>query len=192
MMNQGNLRETLEKRKNFGFKEAIPEVNMKYDDNIYNMLMRQHLQYRHPEATQTEGTAVDPQTDERMEAMIHKTFNQYQRVQEESVVLNIGGQCFSTSRVTLGADTSSLFGLLLRKNCPMRPHRNTYFFDRDPSHFKIILNYLRNGAHLDVCLLPHEKRYLLELLTETRFYFLAGLEKLVLDKLFKVTGRHDF
>ena len=96
----------MEKRKNFGFKEAIPEVNMKYDDNIYNMLMRQHLQYRHPEATQTEGTAVDPQTDERMEAMIHKTFNQYQRVQEESVVLNIGGQCFSTSRVTLGQTLS--------------------------------------------------------------------------------------
>ena len=69
------------------------------------------------------------------------------------MVLNIGGQCFSTSRVTLGADPSSLFGLLLRKICPMRPHRNTY---RDPRHFKIILTYLRNGAHLDVCLLPHK------------------------------------
>ena len=35
--------------------------------------------------------------------------------EEESVVLNIGGQCFSTSRVTLGADISSLIGVLLRK-----------------------------------------------------------------------------
>ena len=124
----GKLKGNFEDAEEFCFKEAIPEVNMKYDDNIYNMLMRQHLQYRHPQATQTKGTAVDPQSDEKMETLIHKTFNQYQRVQEERVVLNIGGQCFSTSRVRLGADPSSLFGLLLRTNYPMRPHRNTYFF----------------------------------------------------------------
>ena len=52
--------------------------------------------------------------------------------EEERVVLNIGGQCFSTSRVTLWADPSSLIGLLLRKNCPMHPHRNTCFLIGTP------------------------------------------------------------
>ena len=52
--------------------------------------------------------------------------------EEECVVLNIGGQCFATSRVTLWADSSSLIGLLLRKNCPMHPHRNTCFLIGTP------------------------------------------------------------
>ena len=45
----------------------------------------------------------------------------------------------------------------------MRPCGNTYYSDRDPSHFRFILNYLRNGAHLEDMNLSHVKRYLMEL-----------------------------
>ena len=107
-------------------------------------------------------------------------------------MLNIGGQCFHTSMVTLGAEPNSILGLLSVRNCPMRPHRNCYYFDRDPAHFKFILNYLRNGAHLEMLTLPHEKWYLLELLTEARFFRVQGLVKIILDRLEQVTKSRDF
>ena len=77
--------------------------------------------------------------------------------------------------VTLGAEPNSILGLLSVRDCPMRPHRNCYYFDRDPAHFKFILNYLRNGAHLEMLTLP--QRYLLELLMEARFFPCSGTIK---------------
>ena len=125
----------------------------------------------------------------------HKMFNHFQMTQEKRVTLNIGGQCFQTSKVTLESDPKSLFGMMMRDDCPFRPSGNTgrsYFLDRDPTHFKLILSYLRNGCHLDSYLLPNEKRYLLEILCEARFYFLYGLQELILGKLEKLFGSRQF
>ena len=40
------------------------------------------------------------------------------------------------------------------------------FIDRDPKHFRIILNYLRDGT----CALPADEAGILELLQEVEFY----------------------
>ena len=69
----------------------------------------------------------------------------------------------------------------------MRPQGRVYFFDPDPSHFRFVLNYLRNGGHLDVSALPHEERYLLELLAEVKFYNLEGLQEIIRKRLFQIT-----
>ena len=124
----------------------------------------------------------------------HKMFTHFQMTQKR-VTLNIGGQCFQTSKVTHESDPKSLFGMMMRGDCPFRPSGNTgrsYFLDRDPTHFKLILSYLRNGCHLDSYLLPNEKRYLLEILCEARFYFLYGLQELILGKLEKLFGSRNF
>ena len=162
---------------------------MNLDVEGYHSLIRQIVKLQHPEATPY--TSIQPETNVNREAvqkLTTETFNKLQQSQEGRVILNIGGQCFQTSRVTLMADPTSMFALMLRKGCPLRPSRNTYFIDRDPSHFKFILNYLRNGAHVDICMLPHEKRYLLEMLMESRFYMLSGLEDIILARLKQVTG----
>ena len=161
---------------------------MNLDVEGYHSLIRQIVKLKHPEATPY--TSVRPETNVNREAvqkLTTETFNKLQQSQEGRVILNIGGQCFQTSQVTLMADPTSLFALMLRKGCPLRPSRNTYFLDRDPLHFKFILNYLRNGAHVDICMLPHEKRYLLEMLMESRFYMLSGLEDIILARLKQVT-----
>ena len=153
----------------------LDDLNL--DVEGYHSLIRQIVKLQHPEATPY--TSIQPETNVNREAvqkLTTETFNKLQQSQEGRVILNIGGQCFQTSRVTLMADPTSMFALMLRKGCPLRPSRNTYFLDRDPLHFKFILNYLRNGAHVDICMLPHEKRYLLEMLMESRFYMLSGLE----------------
>ena len=165
----------------------LDDLNL--DVEGYHSLIRQIVKLKHPEATPY--TSVQPETNVNREAvqkLTTETFNKLQQSQEGRVILNIGGQCFQTSRVTLMADPTSMLALMLRKGCPLRPSRNTYFLDRDPSHFKFILNYLRNGAHVDICMLPHEKRYLLEMLMESRFYMLSGLEDIILARLKQVTG----
>ena len=165
----------------------LDDLNL--DVEGYHSLIRQIVKLQHPEATPY--TSVQPETNVNREAvqkLTTETFNKLQQSQEGRVILNIGGQCFQTSRVTLMEDTTSMFALMLRKGCPLRPSRNSYFLDRDPSHFKFILNYLRNGAHVDICMLPHEKRYLLEMLMESRFYMLSGLEDILLARLKQVTG----
>ena len=110
-----------------------------------------------------------------------------QEIQEERIILEVGNQQFHTSRVTMRADPHSLFAMLCRKDCPFRPStsygRPTYYFDRDSSHFRFILNYLRNGAMVKEDSLPRERRYLLEMLCEARFFRLQGLENAILARL---------
>ena len=66
-----------------------------------------------------------------------------------------------------------------------------YYIDRDGSHFRHILNYLRNGAPFDAEVLPDDRRTLLELLTEARFYMCQRLQEIICKKLEQVTGSKD-
>ena len=66
------------------------------------------MKFNHPQATinsriqaQCEGFNVN--------LLKNSTFGQLQKVREGRVVLNIGGQCFHTSMVTLGGEPNSRF-----------------------------------------------------------------------------------
>lgn len=52
--------------------------------------------------------------------------------------------------------------------------RGRLFIDRDPTHFRLVLNYLRDGD----CSLPATEAALSELLSEAGFYSLDGLREL--------------
>ena len=108
-----------------------------------------------------------------------------EETQKGRVILNIGGQRFETSKPTLQKDPESLFALLFKPGTLITPVNNTYFFDRDPAHFRLIINYLRNGCQLPTpAVLPKERRYLLELKSECEFYQINGFKTLV-DKRLK-------
>ena len=64
--------------------------------------------------------------------------------QGEIVMLNIGGSMFQTTKATLREDPSSLLAALAIAN----PLPNKIFIDRDPKHFRLIMNYLRNGCQI--------------------------------------------
>ncbi|CAG2219660.1 unnamed protein product [Mytilus edulis] len=87
-----------------------------------------------------------------------------QDTQENTLTLNVGGMKIETNKNTLRADPSCVFALMLQPLSPFRPSNNVYFFDRDPAHFKIILNYLRNNCNVEKRYLPREHIYLYELL----------------------------
>ena len=118
----------------------------------------------------------------------HNMLRHLQRTQEEAMILHFGGRDIHTSMVTLRADPTSLFAGMMNRNSPFRPcGRSRYYIDRDPSHFRLIINYLRGGAHT----LPSDERYLLELLVEARFYVCDRLQEIVQGKLREVTGSKD-
>ena len=101
--------------------------------------------------------------------------------QGNRVLLKIGGTRFETCESTLKKDPESLFSLLFSEETPTR---DNYFIDRDPAHFRIILNYLRCGCSLpSESILPRELKYLLDIQSEYDFYNLKGLKEIVDTRL---------
>ncbi|KAL9538235.1 hypothetical protein MBANPS3_011088 [Mucor bainieri] len=63
----------------------------------------------------------------------------------EKVRLNVGGNMFETSLSTLRRDTNSLLATMFSgRHLISAESDGSYFIDRDPSHFRLVLNYLRD------------------------------------------------
>ena len=104
-------------------------------------------------------------------------------IQNSRVILNVGGARFETSRPTLRNDPNSLFAKIFTTESSVVAQGNTIFFDRDPSHFKIILNYLRYNLEINPAVLPKERKYLVELKKECEYYRIQGLCKIIENRL---------
>ncbi|XP_063420512.1 uncharacterized protein LOC134705718 [Mytilus trossulus] len=131
-------------------------------------------------------TEIDPIRNVEFSAkteLVETFLQSLQDTQENTLTLNVGGMKIETSKNTLRADPSCVFALMLQPLSPFRPSNNVYFFDRDPAHFKIILNYLRNNCNVEKRYLPREHIYLYELLQEAKFYKLSGLVSIVQERL---------
>ena len=90
------------------------------------------------------------------------------------ITLDVGGTHFKTSRSTLTAHPDSFFAKLLDGALPAATADDgAYFVDRDATHFRYILNFLRDGQ-VDV---PRSLPLHHELLREARFYQLGGLQR---------------
>lgn len=83
----------------------------------------------------------------------------------EEIVLNVGGVYFYTSRETLGH--APFFSNLVD------PSEWYAFIDRDPTHFRVVLNWLRGCKSAQG--LPRSEERVSELLSEAEFYCLDDL-----------------
>jgi len=110
----------------------------------------------------------------------------------EVVHLNVGGTVFQTTWDTILWHKDSYFGGFRHDF----QKGNTIFIDRDPKHFRIILNFLRSKrAILDGLSIASLK----ELAIELDFYGMSELEKIVHRRVeslvvpyqLKVSGRAD-
>ena len=101
------------------------------------------------------------------------------RISGQKITLDIGGYKCSTSLQTLRAEPESMLGTMFSGRHPItKQNDGSVFIDRDGTHFRIILNYLRGGI-TSTEQLPDNKLQLLELLTEVNYYQLKGLEKII-------------
>ena len=89
-----------------------------------------------------------------------------------TVNLNVGGHCFKTSVQTLTKDPNTMLAAMFSGTFEMKPCEDgAFFIDRDGTHFRFILNYLRTGK----LTLPEGATFLKELQEEAEFYQIQGI-----------------
>lgn len=90
----------------------------------------------------------------------------------KTLKLNIGGQLFTTSLETMKKDPGSMFHAMFSERFDTKPAEDgSYFIDRDGTHFRYILNYLRTAQ----LVVPEDKIVRKELLNEAEFYQVQGI-----------------
>ena len=99
----------------------------------------------------------------------------------KTIELNVGGQHFTTSLETLRKDAGSMLNAMFSGRFDVKPDKSgAYFIDRDGTHFRYILNYLRTGK----LLVPEDSMIKGELLAEAEFYQIQGIIEVLNPKLF--------
>ena len=89
-----------------------------------------------------------------------------------TIQLNVGGHRFTTSLHTPTKDPNSMVAAMFSGKFEMKPCEDgAFFIDRDGTHFRFILNYLRNGK----LTLPEGATFLKELADEAEFYQIQGI-----------------
>lgn len=87
------------------------------------------------------------------------------------IYLNVGGCVYVTRRSTLANGSSTFFSALMRATdikCV------ELFVDRDPAHFRHVLNWLRGVRYL-----PEDEATLLELQWEADYYCMQDLHNAI-------------
>ena len=93
------------------------------------------------------------------------------------IVLDVGGVHYSTSCSTLTKYPESMLGIMFSGRhdlSTMQCEDGSFFIDRDGTHFRHILNYLRDGEEA-VESFPKSADVLLELIRKSEFYQFDGL-----------------
>ena len=81
--------------------------------------------------------------------------------------LSVGGQLFTTTIDTLTSDEGSMLAAMFSgKFSVAKDEDGRYFIDRDGTHFRYILNFLRDGN----AFLPSDPNIISELVEEVKFY----------------------
>ena len=89
-----------------------------------------------------------------------------------TVKLNVGGQHFTTTVQTLTKDPNSRLAAMFSGRFDMKLSEDgSFFIDRDGTHFRFILNFLRTGK----LTLPEGATFTKELEEEAEFYQIQGL-----------------
>mmetsp|Transcript_7778 Transcript_7778/g.8570 ORF Transcript_7778/g.8570 Transcript_7778/m.8570 type:complete len:348 (-) Transcript_7778:174-1217(-) len=98
----------------------------------------------------------------------------------QKIRLSVGGAEFCTTLSTLTNDRDSMLASMFsgRYNVT-KDESGCVFIDRDGTHFRYILNYLRDGA----ITLPKDEILYNDLLREAKFYLLGGLIEHLEEKL---------
>ncbi|RUS74806.1 hypothetical protein EGW08_017435 [Elysia chlorotica] len=96
-------------------------------------------------------------------------------MQKGRIRLDVGGNVFTTSRLTLTRDADSMLAAMFSgRHQVLQEDDGTVFIDRDGTHFRYILNYLRDGG-VNQDGLPRDRQVLKELRNEAIYFQLNGL-----------------
>ena len=103
---------------------------------------------------------------------------------QNHVILYVGRNIFNVSRAKLKKAGGVFENLDSVPPLPGSSSISSYFIDRDPKHFPIILNFIRNQA-IHSSMLPDDHGQLHAILMECDFYQLKELRDTVKKKLYR-------
>ncbi|PIC49220.1 hypothetical protein B9Z55_007896 [Caenorhabditis nigoni] len=96
----------------------------------------------------------------------------------DTVKLDVGGTVFKTTKSTL-TKFDGFFRTMFETLTPVpKDDSGAIFIDRDPTHFRLILNFMRDG-HVD---LRKYSEDMTEIQKEAQYYLLGGLMELCASK----------
>jgi hypothetical protein len=105
-----------------------------------------------------------------------KDIAQTYHFENNEIKLDIGGQCFTTTLTTLRRFPDTMIGAMFSGRHELKKNESgSYFIDRDGTHFRHILNFLRSPEKFLYFQLNSENNILKELEFEAEFYGLAHL-----------------
>ncbi|XP_059159373.1 uncharacterized protein LOC131943333 [Physella acuta] len=114
-----------------------------------------------------------------------KRMSDLREVQESRIKLDIGGNQFTTSLLTLTKDPNSMLAAMFSGRHELKTEADgSYFIDRDGTYFRYVLNYLRDGC-IKEGTLPVSETMWRELLTEAEYYQLEEFAAFLKDLLNK-------
>jgi len=109
--------------------------------------------------------------------------------------LNVGGHLFTTTKATLtrtGGKDSFFVSMFSGRFPVVRDKNDRIFIDRDGTHFRHILNYLRDGGERwDPMELNLEANELKQLVREVRFYNIQPLHGMIVSHLTFLKKQQD-
>merc|ERR1712154_284746 len=94
------------------------------------------------------------------------------------IIINVGGSLYETTSNTLSADQSSMLSAMFSGRFEIeRDENGSIFIDRDPTHFRHVLNFLRDCTEYlkHGGLLQQSDAIINELLQEAKFYNIRPL-----------------
>ena len=113
---------------------------------------------------------------------------QKQSYEQQIITLNVGGVSFATTRCTLCNIKSTYFARRFKGQYDEGPTLNRqYFIDRDATHFRYILQYLRDGK----VVLPEVMSDLKQLLIEAKFYGMDSMVQGIETEIQTLKSRKD-
>ena len=117
---------------------------------------------------------------------IHCELERMATQQSKRIVLNVGGKRFETSVPTLQREPNSVLARMVERDAPIKPYNTdniyTYFIDRNPAIFSLIMEYLRlDKSHFER-ILPKDMKTLILLHAEATFFRMQGLVGIVENK----------
>ncbi|KAF1767465.1 hypothetical protein GCK72_007424 [Caenorhabditis remanei] len=118
------------------------------------------------------GTVTFMQAVENEIALRYKLNDSSLKMSSGNIVkLNIGGTFFQTTKSTL-TRFDGMLKVMMETEIPVeKDESGCIFIDRDPTHFRLILNFLRD-SHVA---LPDSEKEILEIEQEAQYYLLSGL-----------------
>ncbi|XP_062522009.1 uncharacterized protein LOC134196804 [Corticium candelabrum] len=160
------------------FQEFADEINQRAKAAMAaEAKLREETERQHKEIDEKkQKVEAGLQTERQQWEDEKKAMEHIQKFQSSLVKLNVGGHKFTTTLTTLKSQPDSMLAVMFSGRHQLATDEDgAYFIDRDGTHYRHILNYLRDDTNLEVTL-PQTKREQTELLKEAQYCQLNKLE----------------